>query len=291
VDFCKENLLNHIFKKVRKLEYRMKEKYERLKEILKEMDNVVVAFSGGVDSTFLLKVAVDVLGVKNVLAVTADSETYPSSELEEARKLVQLIGATHQIIETSELNIPGYAENDRNRCYFCKNGLFEEIVPIMHQKGFKNVVYGLIADDMSEHRPGVRAAKEHGVRGPLQEANLYKEEIRDLSKQLNLPTWEKPSFACLSSRIAYGEKITVEKLTKVEKAEAYLKGIGIRQVRVRTHQEIARIEVEPQDMPIVLAAHKDIMENLQRFGYKYVTLDLQGYVSGSMNKVLTTNER
>jgi pyridinium-3,5-biscarboxylic acid mononucleotide sulfurtransferase len=291
VDFYKENLLNHIFKKVRKLVYKMNEKYERLKEILKEMDNVVVAFSGGVDSTFLLKVAVDVLGVKNVLAVTADSETYPSSELEEAKKLVQLIGATHQIIETSELNIPGYAENDRNRCYFCKNGLFEEIVPIMHQKGFKNVVYGLIADDMSEHRPGVRAAKEHGVRGPLQEANLYKEEIRDLSKQLNLPTWEKPSFACLSSRIAYGEKITIEKLTKVEKAEAYLKGLGIKQVRVRTHQEIARIEVEPKDMPVVLACHKDILENLQRFGYKYVTLDLQGYVSGSMNKVLTTNER
>jgi pyridinium-3,5-biscarboxylic acid mononucleotide sulfurtransferase len=269
----------------------MNEKYARLKDILKEMDNVVVAFSGGVDSTFLLKVAVDVLGVENVLAVTADSETYPLSELEEAKKLGQLIGATHQIIETSELNIPGYTENDRNRCYFCKNGLFEEIVPIMHQKGFKNVVYGLIADDMSEHRPGVRAAKEHGVRGPLQEANLYKEEIRELSKQLNLPTWEKPSFACLSSRIAYGEKITLEKLTKVEKAEAYLKGLGIWQVRVRTHQEIARIEVEPKDMPFILASHQDIMEKLQQIGYKYVTLDLQGYVSGSMNKVLTTNQR
>ncbi|MEH7011516.1 ATP-dependent sacrificial sulfur transferase LarE [Neobacillus niacini] len=267
----------------------MNEKYEQLKEILKKMDNVVVAFSGGVDSTLLLKVAIDVLGVENVLAVTADSETYPSSELEEAKKLAKMIGATHQVIETSELNIPGYAENDRNRCYFCKNGLFEEIVPIMHQKGFKNVVYGLIADDMSEHRPGVRAAKEHGVRGPLQEANLYKEEIRELSKQLNLPTWEKPSFACLSSRIAYGEKITQEKLTKVEKSEDYIKGLGIRQVRVRTHEDIARIEVEPQDMELVLTNQKDIMENLQLFGYKYVTLDLQGYVSGSMNKVLTTN--
>ncbi|PLT27891.1 ATP-dependent sacrificial sulfur transferase LarE [Peribacillus deserti] len=265
----------------------MKEKYERLKEILTEMENVVVAFSGGVDSTFLLKVAVDVLGKENVLAVTADSETYPSSELEEAKELAELIGATHLIIETSELSIPGYTENDRNRCYFCKNGLFEEIVPIMHQEGFNNVVYGLIADDMSEHRPGVRAAKEHGVRGPLQEANLFKEEIRELSKQFNLPTWEKPSFACLSSRIAYGEKITQEKLTKVEKSEAYIKALGIRQVRVRTHHDIARIEVEPKDMELVLSNHHSILENLQRFGYKYVTLDLQGYVSGSMNKALT----
>ncbi|MFB7142140.1 ATP-dependent sacrificial sulfur transferase LarE [Gottfriedia sp. NPDC056225] len=267
----------------------MNEKYERLKAILKNMNNVVVAFSGGVDSTFLLKVAVDVLGVENVLAVTADSETYPSSELEEARKLAKQIGATHQVIETSELNIPGYTENDRNRCYYCKNGLFEQIVPIMHKNGFNNVVYGLIADDMNEHRPGVRAAKEHGVRGPLQEAELFKEEIRHLSKQLGLPTWEKPSFACLSSRIAYGEKITIEKLTKVEKSEAYIKAIGIRQVRVRTHQDIARIEVETQDMQLVLKNYEDIVKNLQQFGYKYVTLDLQGYVSGSMNKVLTTS--
>jgi pyridinium-3,5-biscarboxylic acid mononucleotide sulfurtransferase len=264
----------------------LQEKYKHLTRIFQEMGNVVVAFSGGVDSTFLLKAAVDVLGQERVLAVTADSETYPSSELDEAKRLASFIGVTHKVIETSELNIPGYAENDRNRCYFCKKGLFEEIYPIMKEHGFQNLVYGLIADDMNEHRPGVKAAVEFGVRGPLQEANLYKEEIRRLSKERGLPTWSKPSFACLSSRIAYGERITQAKLTKVEKSEAYLKLFDIRQIRVRTHGEIARIEVVPEDMRIILENHDDISKKLQTFGYKYITLDLSGYKSGSMNAML-----
>ncbi|MGP4042466.1 ATP-dependent sacrificial sulfur transferase LarE [Gracilibacillus sp. D59] len=265
----------------------IEQKHQNLVSILQEMKKVVVAFSGGVDSTFLLKVAVDTLGVENVLAVTADSETYPTSELEEAKRLAEHIGARHQVIETSELAIPGYTENDKNRCYFCKNSLFDHLVPIMQEKGFQNIVYGVIADDMSEYRPGMRAAKEQGVRGPLQEADLYKEEIRELSKQMDLPTWDKPSFACLSSRIAYGETITKAKLTKVDKSEAFLKTIGLRQVRVRTHEDIARIEVEPQDMQKLLANHQRVTEKLQSYGYKFVTMDLVGYKSGSMNRALS----
>lgn len=264
----------------------LENKFNKLQNSLKDMGKVIIAFSGGVDSTFLLKVAIDTLGKENVLAVTADSETYPSGELEEAKNIAKEIGATHKVISTSELDIPGYKENNKNRCYFCKKGLFYELEPIKKEFKFQTILYGLIADDMSEHRPGTRAAKELGVRGPLQEASLYKDEIREWSKRLGLKTWDKPSFACLSSRIAYGEIITIDKLSKVERAENFIRYFGINQVRVRTHSDIARIEVEPEDMQIVMRSKEKIYQYLEDLGFKYVTLDLKGYKSGSMNKVI-----
>ncbi|GGC83734.1 7-cyano-7-deazaguanine synthase [Thalassobacillus devorans] len=262
------------------------QKEEKLREILIQMERVIIAFSGGVDSTYLLKVALETLGKENVLAVTADSESFPPSELQETKRLAETLQAPHQIIEMSELAIPGYAENDENRCYFCKKGLFEQLYPLLLEKGFNNLTFGLIKDDLGDHRPGVKAAIEQNVRGPLAEADMSKDDIRIRAKELGLDNWDKPSLACLSSRIAYGEKITIDKLKKVDEAEQFIKRFGIRQVRVRIHNEIARVEVEPMDMVELLNYHEEIDSYLKKLDFKFVTMDMKGYKSGSMNSML-----
>jgi len=264
----------------------IEDKYERLIDLLRTLNKVVVAYSGGVDSTFLLKASLDALGPERTLAVTADSETYPERERDEAVALAAELGAPHEVIHTSELDIPGYAENTSNRCYFCKNSLFDHLIPIAKAKGYDHVVFGAIADDLGEHRPGLKAAHERGVRAPLLEAGMTKAEIRHLSRKFGLRTWDKPSFACLSSRIPYGETITKEKLSMIDRAEHFLIQLGFRQVRVRQHGNMARIEVPFEQLSAVVAVAETVTAKLNEIGYTYVSLDLRGYRSGSMNEAL-----
>ncbi len=264
-----------------------KEKIKKLKDTIKTLESVVVAFSGGVDSSLVAKVCYDVLGDK-ALAVTARSETYPLYEYEEAKKIAQEIGIPHMTVDTSELGIKGFAENPPNRCYFCKSELFSKLKKIAKEKGCKNVVDGANFDDTNEYRPGLEAARELDVRSPLKESGLRKADIREISKHLKLSNWDKPSYACMSSRFPYGESITEEKLTLVAAAEAYLRSIGLRQFRVRHHDTIARIEVLPEDIPLLLQNGKrtQLVKRFKEIGYQYVTLDMEGYRSGSMNEVL-----
>lgn len=269
----------------------MEQKYEKLGDILRSMGKVVVAFSGGVDSAFLLKAALEFLGPERVLAITADSETYPVREKEEAIALAKELAAPHVVIHTSELNIPGYAENPTNRCYFCKNSLFDHLIPIAKERGYDHVIFGAIADDLGEHRPGLQAAHEQGVRAPLLEAGIKKSEIRHMSRQFGLRTWDKPSFACLSSRIPYGEAITALKLSMIDQAEDFLIQLGFRQVRVRQHENLARIEVPATELAEMIAVADTVHAKLKEIGYAYVTLDLRGYRSGSLNEVLSPEQQ
>ena len=257
-----------------------------LERILQQMGRVVVAFSGGVDSSFLLKVAVDCLGKNNVLAVTVASPVHPDWERCEAEELARKLDVLHLILPSNELEIEEFVANPPDRCYVCKFNRFGRLVEIARERGFIHVVDGSNVDDLGDHRPGQRAASERGVVSPLTEAGLTKADIRAASHQLGLPTWDRPSQACLASRFPYGERLTAEGLAGVGRAEEYLRGLGLRQVRVRRHAGLARIEAEPQDFPAILSRRTEIYTSLQALGFAYVSLDLLGFRSGSMNEVL-----
>ena len=270
----------------------LQEKYNRLKQILREAGSGAVAYSGGVDSTFLLTVAYDILG-DQVIGVTARSSTYPEREYKEAKSYAEKLRVKHITIVSEELEIEGFSKNPVNRCYFCKSELFSKVKEQADKYGLKHVFDGSNLDDMGDYRPGMKAAKEQGVISPLKEARFTKDDIRKLSKELNVPTWNKPAFACLSSRFPYGKEITVEKLSMVERAEQYLLDLGFKQMRVRHHDEIARIEVEPKERAKFFDLDKmdQIGDEFKKIGFKYVTLDILGYRTGSMNEVLSEEDK
>lgn len=265
----------------------MANKLEDLRAYLKSLGSVAIAFSSGVDSTFLLKVAHEVLGDK-VIAITAQSHSFPRRERDEAKEFCEKEGIRQVICLCDELKIEGFAQNPPNRCYICKKALFQQICDLAKENGMAYVAEGSNMDDMGDYRPGLMAITELGIKSPLREAKLTKAEIRAYSKEMGLPTWDKPSFACLSSRFAYGEIITKEKLEMVEKAEALLMKYGFRQMRVRMHGLLARIEVLPEEFEKLMeeSVRQEIYDQLKSYGFSYITVDLIGYRMGSMNEML-----
>lgn len=265
----------------------LQSKFECLQGIIRDMGSAAVAFSGGVDSTLLLKVAHDVLGDR-CIGIVAVSESYTPEEAESARELAALIGAECVFIETSELEDERFASNPANRCYYCKRELFSKMSAVAAQRGIQWLLYGANYDDRGDFRPGSIAASEARARAPLQEVGLTKPEIRELSRRLGLPTWSRPASACLASRVPYGTRITAEVLNRIASAERVLRQLGFVQLRVRHHDQIARIEVPVEEFPRMLDedVRRHVVERLKGLGYTYVTLDLQGFRSGSMNEVL-----
>ncbi|CEP67724.1 Asparagine synthase [Moorella glycerini] len=266
-------------------------KLELLQNNLAGMEAILVAYSGGVDSSLLLKVAS--MTPARVLAVTAASPTYPQVEIEAATRLARELGIQHLVINTNEMADPAFTANPLERCYHCKKELFATLQELARKHGLKVIVDGANADDSDDFRPGSRAAREFSVRSPLQEAGLTKEEIRQLARYLNLPNWDKPSMACLSSRIPYGQAITPEKLEQVAAAEAFLRQLGLREIRVRHHGPIARLEVNPAAFGLLIDTNvrEKLVNHLHEIGFTYITLDLEGFRSGSMNAVLSPEER
>lgn len=268
----------------------LQEKYNQLLGILKGYGSVAIAFSGGVDSTFLLRAAHEALG-ENVIAVTAVSGSFPEREFHESEDLCRQEGVAQYLVRTEEMTIPGFRDNPPNRCYLCKKAIFTGLMNTAAINGITTVCEGTNMDDEGDYRPGMIAIRELGIKSPLREAGLNKQEIRSLSNALGLPTWSKPSYACLATRFPYYEPITTEKLHMVEQAEQYLFNLGFQQVRVRIHGTLARIEALPADMEMLFAQREAIHEALQGFGFSYVALDLKGYRTGSMNETLKEEEK
>ncbi len=264
-----------------------KRKEEKLKQYIKDLGSIAIAFSGGVDSTYLLKVAKEVLGGKAV-AVTAVSGTFPMREIEETKAFCEKEGIRQLLVFCNEMQIEGFKENPKNRCYLCKKALFLQMMEAVKKEGISYIAEGSNMDDMGDYRPGMQAVKELGILSPLRQAELYKNEIRELSKALELPTWSKPSFACLASRFVYGETITKEKLFMVEQAEELLRKMGFAQFRVRMHGNMARIEVLPEEFEKLMEKEnrERIVKSFLEYGFSYVTMDLTGYRTGSMNETL-----